>query len=110
MRTFLSRASSCHLRKMEITPPGDKACCIDTGTAQLPPEVLNPGEKCGSWPWASALQPAAYPDGAEPGRTWGTNLLGVHVGGLATDPMGTSRATDPGPLPRCGLEAKGYRK
>ncbi|XP_036057868.1 LOW QUALITY PROTEIN: immunoglobulin-like and fibronectin type III domain-containing protein 1 [Onychomys torridus] len=27
LRTFLSRASSCHLRKIKILPPGDKACC-----------------------------------------------------------------------------------
>lgn len=43
IRTFLSRASSCHLRKIKILPPGDKACCArDRYSSDSQPEAINP--------------------------------------------------------------------
>lgn len=43
MRTPLSQASSCHLRKIKILLPGDKACCArDRYSSDSQPEVINP--------------------------------------------------------------------
>lgn len=43
MRTSLSRASSCHLRKIKILPLGDKACCArDRYYSDSQPVAINP--------------------------------------------------------------------
>lgn len=43
MRTSLSWASSCHLRKIKILPPGDKACCArDRYDSDSQPVAINP--------------------------------------------------------------------
>lgn len=43
LRTLLSQASSCHLRKIKILPPGDKACCArDRYGSDSQAEVINP--------------------------------------------------------------------
>jgi hypothetical protein len=48
IRSFLSQASSCHLRKIKIRPLGDKACCArDRHSSDSLPEVINPrGKMC----------------------------------------------------------------
>lgn len=60
-------ASSCHLRKIEIRPPGDKACCSRDGrSSDSLPEVINPGGKnvtnrCGIRPPAGRSLAPTFP-------------------------------------------------